>query len=58
MAYRRFNDYDNELRIINKYMNGESARTKISDEWFEKRLEMVNKKLKTDYSVEDLKSQS
>ncbi len=38
VAYRRFNDYDNELRIINKYMDGESARTKISDEWFKKRL--------------------
>lgn len=41
VAYRRFNDYDNEVRIINKYMNGESARTKISDEWFEKRLHDV-----------------
>lgn len=38
VAYRRLNDYDNELRIINKYMNGESTRTKVSDEWFEKRL--------------------
>ena len=38
VAYRRFNDYDNELRVINKYMNGESTRTKVSDEWFEKRL--------------------
>jgi len=41
VAYRRFNDYDNELRIINKYMNGESTRTKVSDEWFEKRLKDV-----------------
>jgi len=38
VAYRRLNDYDNELRVINKYMNGESSRTKVSDEWFEKRL--------------------
>ncbi|WP_296892821.1 lipopolysaccharide assembly protein LapB [uncultured Methanobrevibacter sp.] len=41
VAYRRLEDYDNELRIINKYMNGESARTKVSDEWFEKRLQNV-----------------
>lgn len=41
VAYRRFNDYDNELRVINKYMNGESTRTKVSDEWFEKRLNDV-----------------
>lgn len=38
VAYRRFNDYDNELRVINKYRNGESTQTKISDKWFEKRL--------------------
>lgn len=38
VAYRRLNDHDNELRVINKYMNGESSRTKVSDEWFEKRL--------------------
>lgn len=41
VAYRRLKDYDNELRIISKYMNGESAQTKVSDEWFEKRLHDV-----------------
>ena len=52
VAYRRFNDYDNELRVINKYMNGESTRTKVSDEWFEKRLNDIenieNPKSKTE----------
>ena len=38
VAYRRLNDHDNELRVINKYMDGKSSRTKVSDEWFEKRL--------------------
>ena len=41
VAYRRLNDHDNELRVINKYMDGKSSRTPVSDEWFEKRLEEV-----------------
>ena len=41
VAYRRLNDHDNELRVINKYMDGKSSRTQVSDEWFEKRLEEV-----------------
>ncbi|SDA57174.1 tetratricopeptide repeat protein [Methanobrevibacter millerae] len=54
VAYRRFNDYDNELRIINKYMNGESARTKVSDEWFEKRLKDVEKIINPNSSNKEL----
>ena len=41
IAYRRVSDTDNELRIIEKYMNGESTRTKKSDEWFQKRLKDI-----------------
>lgn len=37
IAYRQTGDLDNELRIIDKYFNGESTRTKISNDWFEKR---------------------
>ena len=55
VAYRRLDDYDNELRIINKYMNGESTRTKVSDEWFEKRLSDVQDFNKTHYEFENKK---
>lgn len=41
VAYRQIWDLDNELRIIDKYFNGESTRTKISNDWFEKREEEV-----------------
>ena len=37
IAYRQIGDLDNELRIIEKYFNGESTRTRISNNWFEKR---------------------
>lgn len=41
IAYRKLGDAENELRVIEKYMNGESTRTKVSDEWFEKRLKGI-----------------
>ena len=41
IAYRRLDDVENELRVIEKYMNGESTRTKVSDEWFENRLKGI-----------------
>lgn len=41
IAYRQIGDLDNELRIIEKYFNGESTRTRISNNWFEKREEEV-----------------
>lgn len=55
VAYRILDDYDNELRIINKYMNGESTRTKVSDEWFEKRLSDVQDFNKTHSEFENKK---
>lgn len=57
VAYRRFNDYDNELRVINKYMNGESTRTKVSDEWFEKRLQDVESINSPKSETEELKDE-
>ena len=57
VAYRRVNDYDNELRIINKYMNGESTRTKVSDGWFEKRLKDVESIKKPNSETEELKDE-
>ena len=57
VAYRRFDDYDNELRIINKYMNGESTRTKVSDEWFEKRLNDVESIKNPKCETEELKDE-
>lgn len=57
VAYRRLNDYDNELRIINKYMNGESTRTPVSDEWFEKRLADVEAIKKPKSETEKLKDE-
>ena len=41
IAYRKINDLDNELRIINKYYDGNATRSESSDEWFEKRLREV-----------------
>lgn len=41
IAYRQTGDLDNELRIIEKYFNGESTRTNISNNWFKKREEEV-----------------
>ena len=57
VAYRRFKDYDNELRVINKYMNGESTRTKVSDEWFEKRLKDVRSIKKPKSETEELEDE-
>ena len=52
IAYRRLGDSDNELRVIEKYMNGESSHTKHSDEWFEKRLrEFENPPKKETYKI-------
>jgi len=45
IAYRQTGDLDNELRIIEKYFNGESTRTKLSNDWFEKREEEVLNRL-------------
>lgn len=57
VAYRRFKEYDNELRVINKYMNGESTRTKVSDEWFEKRLQDVESIKNPKSETEELKDE-
>lgn len=57
VAYRRVNDYDNELRVINKYMNGESTRTKVSDKWFEKRLKDVESIKKPKSQTEELEDE-
>ena len=37
ISYRQINDLENELRIIDKYFDGNSTRTKVSNEWFNKR---------------------
>ena len=53
IAYRRLDDKDNELRVIEKYMNGESTRTKASDEWFENRLKGIeNPQKKVMHTIE------
>lgn len=57
VAYRRFKDYDNELRIINKYMAGESTQTKVSDDWFEKRLKDVESIEKPKSENDELKNE-
>ena len=44
-AYRQIGDLDNELRIIEKYFNGESTRTRVSNDWFENREEEVLNRL-------------
>lgn len=44
-AYRQIGDLNNELRIIEKYFKGESTRTRISNDWFEKREEEVLNRL-------------
>ena len=41
IAYRKTNDLDNELRIINKYYDENATKTEASDKWFEKRLNEV-----------------
>ena len=41
VAYRRINDSDNELRVIERYLGGEVRRSKTADKWFEKRLKEV-----------------
>ena len=53
IAYHRLEDYDNELLVIEKYNNGRSTKTKVSDEWFLNRLKTIEKvesKTKNDLS--------
>ncbi|WP_458452986.1 hypothetical protein [Methanobrevibacter sp.] len=38
ITYHRLGDVENELKVIDRYFKGESTTTKISDEWFLKRL--------------------
>ncbi len=57
IAYRRVNDKDGELRVIEKYLNGESTHTKVSDEWFSKRLKGIeNPPKKVMYKIESQKA--
>ncbi|MDO5849911.1 MAG: ATP-dependent DNA helicase [Methanobacteriaceae archaeon] len=55
--YRKFKEYDNELEVIQKYYVNCKSTTKHSEEWFEKRLESVNKQLKGSISVDEIKSE-
>ena len=41
IAYRKVNDLDNELKIINQYYAGNTTKTDASDKWFDKRREEV-----------------
>ena len=38
ICYRRLGEPDMEMKTIERYYNGESTRTKLSEAWFEKRL--------------------
>lgn len=50
-------DYNHELIIIKLYYTNPPIRvTEYSDEWFEKRLNGLNVKLNTHYTINDLKS--
>ena len=52
VAYRRINDSDNELRVIERYLGGEVRRSKTADKWFEKRLkEVKNSDYKKEYII-------
>ena len=53
----KLNDYNRELEAIKLYYTNPPIQvSEASDEWFEKRLKNVNKKLNTNYTVDDLKS--
>ena len=50
------NDYNRELKAIKLYYTNPPIEVSAySDKWFEKRFKKVNKKLNTNYSVDDLK---
>lgn len=52
----KLNDYERELKAIKYYYtNPPETVTEYSDDWFLKRLNKVNKKLGTHYTVNDLK---
>lgn len=52
----KLNDYQRELKAIQYYYtNPPETVTEYSDDWFLKRLDKVNKKLGTNYTVNDLK---
>ena len=54
----KLKDYDRELEAIKLYYTNPPIEiSEYSDNWFEKRLKSVNKKLNTNYTVDDLKSQ-
>ena len=44
IAYRKIGDYDNELKIINRYYEDDTTKTDASDKWFEKRLREFSNK--------------
>lgn len=55
MLRKKLNDFHRELKAIKYYYtNPPENVTEYSDEWFEKRLNKVNKKLGTTYAVKDL----
>lgn len=54
-CFEKLNDYKGELKAIQYYYtNPPETVTEYSDEWFEKRLNKVNKKLGTTYTVKNL----
>ena len=44
IAYRKIGDYDNELKIINRYYEDDTTKTDSSNMWFDKRLREFSNK--------------
>ena len=52
IAYRKIHDRDSELRVIEKYFNGDTTHSKKADWWFKNRLKELNQKEIT-FSIEE-----